>query len=792
MANYMYKRYSGSFVSHGGAVWRCDIFQEAAAPFDPIGELTFEGEDALTIEWDEHAKEEVVCGSSATLCIESPGDRTYTDLYTVEPGTIRLDVYRDGVLYWSGTLDPEFYEEPYEKARYYAVTLTFVDFGILERKKYALAGMQTLTQVVRYALGEIGLGALPLESYISTSFPDGKIVTLDSIKVRSDNFIDEDGKASDLSEVLKGILQPLALRMEQRAGKVYIYDLNALSQQESTRLIQWSGDASTLGVDKAANNVQVTFSPYANAKLMDGDAIEYGGKYSNRVFNLAKDNSACLYDYGEYYSYLRQFYCGVARDVNSMWPPQLNPYETDFTIFLGDTGRGLEYISPQAKYFHIEGVSGGETSEGVAWALYGGGSAYLYPNGVLDTNDRALLNAGKLSGGSVLSPAILRTKRVYLPPLPSAEAEKYWVRVQLKALIDPRYNPLSSEDNPTEGYVYKLDNYWVNDLDYNEHAAWVFLPVGITLYDDSGSALYHYDNSAVARSARSAVMDQNTWFGEWRQGPGGFGSAWLEYYKTEKQSEKSGLSGWSTNRQCIGRPDSPNRLHPEYTNNEWKKYESYDFTGRFKTMEDGEYMLYPPSGGWLEITVYDGVRGFEWGENCDFDNPYYWTRCEMWKKLRWALYQAPAVAIVHRDVSLAEAEEDDLEYSGYINRSAKDDIKIDTICGTVPETNPAARGAYYRTSTGKPLGKLTRAGVTDVPERLLIGTVYTQYAERHTKLSGEVALDDDSLSLYTEQNQGDLRFLKVADVQNCLADTSEATFIETGPDSYEAIEEVEE
>ena len=103
-------RYAGEFLSQHGIVWRVEILQEAAQPFASVGPLTFEAREPLVIEWKKADKEEVLCGSTATIRVESPGDRTYEDLYTIEVGAIRMDVYRGGYLYWSGALDPEFYD----------------------------------------------------------------------------------------------------------------------------------------------------------------------------------------------------------------------------------------------------------------------------------------------------------------------------------------------------------------------------------------------------------------------------------------------------------------------------------------------------------------------------------------------------------------------------------------------------------------------------------------------------------------------------------------------------------
>jgi hypothetical protein len=76
-------RYMGEFLSRAGVVWRVEILQEADEAFAKIGSLDFDADDALVIEWGEGAKEQVICGSTATLKVISPGDRTYEDLYTI-------------------------------------------------------------------------------------------------------------------------------------------------------------------------------------------------------------------------------------------------------------------------------------------------------------------------------------------------------------------------------------------------------------------------------------------------------------------------------------------------------------------------------------------------------------------------------------------------------------------------------------------------------------------------------------------------------------------------------------
>ena len=127
-----YLRYKGEFFSIAGVLWRAEIWQDAEEKYATIGRLDFPADDPLVIEWGETDKLEPVQSSKATLTVVSRVDRQYKDLYTVDTGSIRMDVYRDNTLYWSGTLDTELYEEPFSYEKEYEVTLTFSDFAVLD------------------------------------------------------------------------------------------------------------------------------------------------------------------------------------------------------------------------------------------------------------------------------------------------------------------------------------------------------------------------------------------------------------------------------------------------------------------------------------------------------------------------------------------------------------------------------------------------------------------------------------------------------------------------------------
>lgn len=744
-------RYMGEFLSRANVVWRVEILQEGYS--GNVGVLDFEADEALVIDWKHADKEEVICGSEATLKLESPGDRTYEDLYTIEVGRIRMDVYRNNALYWSGALDPEFYEEPYEAYNHYVVTLTFSDFGILDRLKYNLSGMQTLQAILLDALtrSTINYGGLDADTYCTTYFPNGGKANPAALAVRSENFYDEDAEPSTLKEVVEGILQPLALKMIQRNGQVYVFDLNGL-HTAARRAITWDGDSQTMGVDKVANNVKVNFSPYSSAELLNGE-LEYGGEYSVEMVNLVADPGKSYYSY--YPDYSEEHRQGGNWDYNLI----------NFTIFISSQGKGLAYLNPSARYCHILPLVGGPSeTTGIAWAFHSGG------HGGLDTGwPKRILNTVTMERSTV----VMKTHRVFLPALSSEGQKSYYVRLSLEMLLDARYNPFTEGNDGNEGGNYE---------GVKGQTGYAFVPIAVNVYDSEGNAVCHYDNSSIAKGGTKGHLAYCK--GSWVSGEGGFGSAYLEYYDPNDLWESAGICGWKKNRQCIGRPGRGNV--------DVVLYDS------FKQMADGQYMPYPTQGGYLEVTVFAGVQCFDMDEyiwpitQTAWESPYYWgpNKNNWYNKVRWLLYKAPKVELVKNNLIFDAAELDDVEYSGYINKFAKEEISIDTVCGTANTTCPTAKGIYCRATDSLQIQTLKRAGVTDHPEKLLIGTLYSQFAARKTTLSGEAKIDTGGLCIYTERNQAGKVFMMSGETQDVITDTTDAQYTEFNADEYEAIEEV--
>lgn len=765
--------HQGQFCSRNNVMWSVEIWRESEQPPQEVGELVFDGHESVLIEWGEVSKEEPLCPSTATIKVISPADGTYQNLYTIKAGSVGAHIYREGQLYWAGTLDAEFYEEPYEMRDSYVVSLTFSDFGMLDRIPMPLRGIVTLKDVLTTAQQNAALERLTVDTaMLSLQGQQGEVMEIDTIAVSADNWRDDTGTYATLKQVLTDMLQPLALRLVSRGGRLYLYDLHGLYTNAQREKIEWTGASQTLSVDKVVNDCTLTFSPNVEATLLDGNitytdpmgvdaakGMVHDPLFHNDDLSSHREQQRLRDKYGDFRIYMQPV--DRERGATAL---------RDFVLFLSSRGKGLAYVNPAARYFHRLALGGGSKDNGVAWTIANTRGRDLYRNfGVELYPDLRQLNTPSDVGSGV----ILRSQRVYVPPC--SEAYDYMLRLTLPILVDVRYNPFH-DPSPIndEGEVYHQ---------YKVLTGWAFLPVAVNLYDAQGNALMHYTNRGLAQSA--GIPTALGLGGVWEMGAGTVGDAWLAYYDRKNPIEETGLSGWANNRPCIGRADIRQRTSLPLANND--KSHAYDILDRFG---DGQPIPYPPIGGYVEVVVYEGIHCFDYGEESSWEQPYWWSKEQLHSKLRWMLYKAPKLEIAHSYGNFGAAELDDVQLRAVVNPDAREHMSLDLACGTHPETAPSARGLLYQYHTnGKrthivPLTTLQRAGDKGNPERLLLNTIFSQFSTRHIKLSGECAISKHPLSLFTEGCQGDRVFISTGTTANLIEDTQESTYVELTPESF--------
>lgn len=419
-------RYQGEFLSRYGIHWKVRLLQETDTPYPVVGEFRFPADKPLVIEWKEVDKLEPVQASCATLTVVSKTDRQYIDLYTVEPGSVLLEVYRNGALYWCGTMDTELYEEPFSYEKEYEVSMTFSDFAILERFNYAGSGVRTLEELLTDCINNACLSASyqsdGITCHISTTIPDTPADTniFKELCLYSENFYDEEEEPMTQREVLDEVLRPFALRLVQRCGGLFLYDLNAIQTVYESQPIEWQGTDAVLGVDNVYKNVDVSFSPYERTDLF---------KKEPEIKSFTQESSGVvrMYENNSYFKADLSFRMGLYQN--------------------NEIASGLK-LHKNARIFQINPLASGSESLGIAWRAK------------TDTADESVcvLQNGLGMDGSDL---ITFSKKLLIPATCMILDENFGrtnlsVKITLPLMLDGRYNPFEDAGtyNSKDEYEY--------------------------------------------------------------------------------------------------------------------------------------------------------------------------------------------------------------------------------------------------------------------------------------------------------------------------------------------------
>lgn len=758
----LYKTYQGSFVSRMGHTVRCEIWCEASKAPASVGELTFPYESPLTIEWDSDSKRETIQGSTATLTVESPGDRTYIGLYTTVAGSVQLRVYRDNALWWSGTLDPEHYEEPFSMQKNYDVTFTFTDFGILDRLKYELTGVQSIDAIVKNGISRAKIVPTTYTSYIGTT-ADGETARLWT--VRSDNFTDEDGETMTVREVMEAVMEPLDLHVRQWKGVVYVYDLHTISGRTALQLT-WLDDGQTMSVDEVANSVRVTFSPYANATVMDEDGMKYVGKVSTSDYESAGQQGFLAYAGGTSADGAKTHAWYPDYGDRSNGQSDQDYQNLSFGLYTtSDASKmdGVEYVSPSVKVGKILPLLGGNEADIIV-------QGYWYSGHTHQSSESKQYNGTWQPGSKLTDISQSRLFAVSQGNVGADTSGRSALRISMELLYDPRYNfeTAAGEENERG-----------NNEQFTKKSSTIYVPVRIYVRDGAGNVLCHYKNSDRCQSADvDMYFNRDTYSSNtdgWVSGaPTGTTAAtwecWLCYYKTsDDRAEDGGMDGWTGNSHAIGFRSTGK------------------FAESFKARNEGEILPMPPHGGQLVIEVYRGVYVYDYKVNLNWGEDSTLSSAWLSENIRWHAYKCPGVTIVNRDLKHSEIEGEDIEYGGVLIESAQDEISIDTKCGSAANV-PGARGVYM-TSVGVPIATAKRNNRTASVEQLLIGTVHSHYASRHVKLTGTIELGANAAiaPMYDGTLGSSIKLLMTSCTCDLRADEIDATLIETSKDSYTSV-----
>lgn len=739
-------RFQGSFLALGGHTIKVEIWKEGEAPF--LDTLTFPADFPVVISWSDADKLEPVLSSSCTLKIESMTDRQFLDeLYTEESDSVLLKVYRDGSLYWSGHLDSEQYEEPYSRARNYDVDITFNDFARLERIKYDRTDDIPVKTLIEWIIAQSGVEYGSIIWNTSTLASDGTATAFTASYVKSANWYDEEGEASTLREVLDETLRVFSLRLKQKAGNVYIYDLNSVYSETATQ-VTWDGDDAMVSADKIYNDIEITWSPSDSSTLYESsfevptttaassvqfpqnDAVTNTQDVINAIASMSGSSTA-----GQSISWWnipvtydgRTFYLLENREGFL-----LNTYSS--TIEGVTLGGGAKLFSITPEYSGQEDVgvlifSGAfDMAATLKWTNNSRTSSFSCISGSFSTYDQA--------GNAAMTFA-----RFYIPTL--SNISNYYLKLEVEALIDTRVNPYET-----------LQHGQTQRINVADH---IYIPYNLVLDSDDGNT-YYWDTSAVMNSSSTEVSVRSS------------SAAWKTASTRGRVFTASNYSAALHYTSNISAPTDAEANLGWTTNTVMMPRHSTDVSDSVQSMGNGEYITIPSHGGWVTLTISDIIDSSDTGGNYEHAISEY---------IGWIAIKSVKMTIV--DKYGHQMESKDLVTKATLNKSAKEELTVDTLLDVNSSVTNIAKGMLVD-SSGYPLAGYRRAGASGSLAELMCNTIYSQYASRHLVLSGTAQLLATPSILSEQNTEG--KFILESEEQDLRMNTSNIRMVQFMPDEY--------
>lgn len=764
------KRYEGEFRAIDGTLWRVELWQESATAYPNAIELRFPWNAPLVFTWDVQEKHAAVEKSRAELTVVSPGDRTFLDLYSVASAQVRMDVYRNGLFYWTGTLDTEQYSEPYEDGSDYDVKLVFGDFGVLDRIRHTGTGLQTLSDIVGCALAAADI-SVPTDWSMT-----GTTVSADYVEdvtcVDGSNWVDDDGSHRPWLEVLEGALAPLGLRMRQKNGKVYLYTIHSLYTTAFAAMnrgvypekVHWSGTEQDLDVDVVYNNVCARWK----TNCISGDLVE--GDFWG---DIQPDTTLFAYTHTPVLdARTGATYTSFPVDMLATSESESMPC---FTMWLTPDGAELpvEVVGENATSMTIVAQNGGTTKDCVAVAWE---TAKLVSTGGASSQFRLERHGLNLADGNFESmffdsltvtdaQPIYRTKRVYLPHSDS----NLMLRISIPLLIRPDGMPFEEITKSTG---------WLNRA---------YMPVRICFQPTGSAKVYVWSNRA--NLAIQSIRDSYIWriahtFGSWVEQTDTTIQGWLGYYtdevydgNTDSSKETPFKSGFADNRPALG-----TKIHrmSDLVKNTTGQLIPYPAAG---SLGGGELWLEVLDKGWdLNHKAYEG----EIGAITDVVD-YHFSATMFFQTMGWVVIGIPTIEIKQTSsrtgAVVSDLDTSDVVFDMELNPSAKEELSLEHDCGSAAYDVPGSRSAYVTTG-GAQIRNFSRGGHTGCAAELLGNTLFSQYSDRCLILKGEATIMSGAWAAVSEENSGNTIFMLSGEEQDAHQGCGEIQITEIRPDEY--------
>lgn len=295
------------------------------------------------------------------------------------------------------------------------------------------------------------------------------------------------------------------------------------------------------------------------------------------------------------------------------------------------------------------------------------------------------------------------------------ENGQYYINIIAEAYAGTTENPFEEKDEAE-----------------NENAKIIEVFGNLVLYDASGNALKYYHNADTTTPR------------EWSTVPASGvpeNQFALRYGNT---TDKPIVNDWIAN----------SRMEMDYLSTTLSVTE--------KDFQKGAFIFPPREGGYIGLSLRYAIVS---------DKGYQDSQVIIAENITRVLINNLSISIT--DIEGESAPSDDIEFKSYINKNVATDYEDMTLkCVTAAEEEiPVGKGymmkrvlgSYYTLNT-----EYTRAGQTDILERLLLCTIHSNYSQKNKLISVTVKITDNPMmryALYASQF-GNYRFL----ITGCILD----------------------
>ena len=249
-------------------------------------------------------------GASLKLLLQNPK----FDVYQGEITKVKVDVFKNNEIFWSGFITPCIYSQPYSRV-VDEVSLEAIDrLSALQYMQYGNGKtIETTYNVIKYMLGLVNDDKFFDKIYVQRKLSiNGSTDLLNTIYLQQMNFYDEEDEALKCNEIMEYIMTYLGLTMIQWKNDLYCVDMNDVynnsamtfnvytlsSSTPTTETIQFptyilnSGvtcgdDTCEIELDEVYNKVTVVDNLLEYSDLIknvsDKSIMQYLEKYPNNV-----------------------------------------------------------------------------------------------------------------------------------------------------------------------------------------------------------------------------------------------------------------------------------------------------------------------------------------------------------------------------------------------------------------------------------------------------------------------------------------------------------------------------